>query len=66
MLNNRKSSGAHNLAHEDSREMSSRPKRLRLSCRKVCELWFPDDETSSDESDGIGDDPMVNEESGND
>uniref|UniRef100_A0A8R1EFP2 Uncharacterized protein n=1 Tax=Caenorhabditis japonica TaxID=281687 RepID=A0A8R1EFP2_CAEJA len=35
--------------------MSSRPKRLRLSCRKVCELWFPDDETNPDECDGIGD-----------
>uniref|UniRef100_A0A8R1I4U5 Uncharacterized protein n=1 Tax=Caenorhabditis japonica TaxID=281687 RepID=A0A8R1I4U5_CAEJA len=42
--------------------MSSRPKRLRLSCRKVCELWFPDDETNPDECDGIGDNPMVNEE----
>uniref|UniRef100_A0A8R1ECT3 Uncharacterized protein n=2 Tax=Caenorhabditis japonica TaxID=281687 RepID=A0A8R1ECT3_CAEJA len=42
--------------------MSSRPKRLRLSCRKVCELWFPDDETNPDECDGIGDNSMVNEE----
>uniref|UniRef100_A0A8R1IFH9 Uncharacterized protein n=1 Tax=Caenorhabditis japonica TaxID=281687 RepID=A0A8R1IFH9_CAEJA len=42
--------------------MSSRPKRLRLSCRKVCELWFPDDETNPDECDRIGDNPMVNEE----
>uniref|UniRef100_A0A8R1DLR8 Uncharacterized protein n=2 Tax=Caenorhabditis japonica TaxID=281687 RepID=A0A8R1DLR8_CAEJA len=46
------------LQEEDSREMSSRPKRLRLSCRKVCELWFPDDETNPDECDAIGDNPM--------
>uniref|UniRef100_A0A8R1EMW5 Uncharacterized protein n=1 Tax=Caenorhabditis japonica TaxID=281687 RepID=A0A8R1EMW5_CAEJA len=42
--------------------MSSRPKWLRLSCRKVCELWCPDDETNPDECDGIGDNLMVNEE----